>query len=236
MQGLAVVTGASSGIGRACAEAFAQAGHPILALSRQPHPLEHADRGQVTLASVDVADYEAFADAVTSAERTFGPTDCLINAAGLADARRFDEVEPDSFAREVSTNLLGVLNGARAVIEGMSERRRGTIVNISSVSDRKTSAAAVAYTATKYGVRAASESLRESLATRGVRVINVAPGYVRTGIHEGMGISFDEYRRMLGDPDFMSAEELAGIVLYCYQLPAHVCVRDIVVTPTRTTF
>ena len=95
---------------------------------------------------------------------------------------------------------------------------------------------AIAYTASKYGVRAATESLREGEGKNGVRVINVAPGYVRTNIHAGMGISFDEYQALLGNPDFMSAEDLAEIVLFCWKLPQSICVRDIVVTPTRTSF
>jgi len=118
----------------------------------------------------------------------------------------------------------------------LSARGSGTIFNISSVSDRKTAPVAVTYTATKYAVRALSESLREAEGKNGVRVINVAPGYVRTNIHAGMGISFDEYRKALGNPDFLSAEELADVVLYCWKLPPHICIRDIVVTPTRTTF
>jgi NADP-dependent 3-hydroxy acid dehydrogenase YdfG len=67
-------------------------------------------------------------------------------------------------------------------------------------------------------------------------VINIAPGYVKTNVHRGLGITFEEYCRMLGNPDFMTAEELAGIILYCYRLPAHLCVRELVVAPTRSTF
>ena len=69
-----------------------------------------------------------------------------------------------------------------------------------------------------------------------MRVVNVAPGYVRTKIHRGMGVTFEECRRALGDPDFMTAEEPADMSYYCYQLPAHPCVRELVVAPTRSTF
>ena len=78
--------------------------------------------------------------------------------------------------------------------------------------------------------------LREAEGQHGVRVINIAPGYVRTNIHKGMAISFEEYCRRLGNPDFMTPEELDDIIYYCYQLPAHLCVRELVVTPTRTVF
>lgn len=70
----------------------------------------------------------------------------------------------------------------------------------------------------------------------GVRVINVAPGYVRTNIHNTMGISFEDYSRALGDPDFLSAEEVAEVILFCWKLPQRICIRDIVVTPTRSSF
>ena len=71
---------------------------------------------------------------------------------------------------------------------------------------------------------------------QGVRVINVAPAYIKTNIHQGMGISFEEYCRLLSDPDFLSAEELADVVLYCWKLPPSICIRDIVVAPTRSGF
>jgi NADP-dependent 3-hydroxy acid dehydrogenase YdfG len=85
-------------------------------------------------------------------------------------------------------------------------------------------------------VQALGESLREAEGRNGVRVINVAPGYVRTNIHKGMGISFEEYSRALGDPDFLSAEEVADVVLFCWKLPQRICIRDIAVTPTCSSF
>src|SRR4029077_7322245 len=199
-------------------------------------PVADLPAEQVAYAEADVGNYTAFERAIRDAESRFGKTACLVNNAGLADARDFKQVEPAAFAHEIDVNLKGVLNGTKVVIGDMSARGAGTIINISSVSDRKTSPVAVTYTATKYGVRAFSESVREAEGKNGVRVINIAPGYVRTNIHAGMGISFEEYKRVLGNPDFLSAEELAEIVLYCWKLPAHICVRDIVVTPTRTTF
>jgi NADP-dependent 3-hydroxy acid dehydrogenase YdfG len=233
---LTVITGASSGIGLAAARTFAAAGHPLLLISRHIKPVAEFTGKAVAYSQVDVADYEALRRAVEQGEQRFGGADCLINSAGLADGRSFEEVEPADYEREIRTNLLGVLNGTKAVLAGMVARKRGTIINISSVSDRKTCPAAVAYTASKYGVRALSESLREAEGKNGVRVINVAPGYVRTNIHRGMGITFEQYCQVLGNPDFMTADELAGIIYYCYQLPAHLCVRELVVAPTRTGF
>ena len=235
-QSLTVITGASSGIGLATARVFAAAQHPLLLISRHIEPLpEFADK-PIAYAQVDVSDYDALRRAIDEAEQRFGGTDCLVNSAGFVDARPFEQVDPAAYEREIQTNLLGVLNGIKAVLAGMTARARGTIINISSVSDRKTSPAAVAYTASKHAVRALTESLREAEGKNGVRVINVAPGYVKTNIHHGMGISFEQYREVLGNPDFMTAEELAAIIYYCYALPAHLCIRELVVAPTRTGF
>ncbi len=233
---LVVITGASSGIGLALVHAFAREGHALLLIARHMTPIAGLPPEQTIYAEADVADYAALERAIRDAEGKFGKTACLVNNAGLADARDFKQVEPAAFAHEIDVNLKGVLNGTKAVIGDMSARGAGTIVNISSVSDRKVSPVAVTYTATEYGVRALSESLQLAEGKKGVRVINVAPGYIRTNIHAGMGISFDEYRRALGNPDFLSADELADIVLYCWKLPPHICVRDIVISPTRTTF
>jgi NADP-dependent 3-hydroxy acid dehydrogenase YdfG len=233
---LGVVTGASSGIGLAVARALTAAGHPVLLISRHITPLPELTGKPVVYAQADVADFGAVARAIQDAERTYGGTDCLVNSAGTIDARTFDQIDHASYDREIDTNLRGVLNGIKAVLGGMTERKGGTIVNISSISDRKTAPAAIAYTATKYAVRGLTESLRQAEATTGIRLINIAPGYVQTSIHEHMGITFEQYRQALGNPDFMTADELAAIVMFCYQQPAHICIRDLVVAPTRSTF
>jgi len=235
-QELVVITGASSGIGRGIARAFAAEGNPLLLISRHIEPLPELAGKVVRYAQADVADYAQVEGAIRAAERELGETGCLVNSAGFADARDFLSVTPADFAREIDVNLLGVVNCTKAVIANMSRRKSGTIINISSVSDRKTSPVAVGYTASKYAVRATSESLREAVGMQGVRVINVAPAYIKTNIHQGMGVSFEEYCRLLGNPDFLSAEELAEVVLYCWKLPASICIRDIVVAPTRSGF
>src|SRR5262249_14808157 len=160
--------------------------------------------------------YGALERTIRGAEQRFGKTACLINNAGMADARAFTDVEPEAFSHEIDVNLKGVLNGTKVVMADMAARQSGTIINISSVSDRKTSPVAVGYTASKYAVRAAGESLREAVGMHGVRVINVAPAYIKTNIHQGMGISFEDYCRLLGNPDFLSADELAEVLLDCW--------------------
>ncbi len=233
---LVVITGASSGIGRSTARAFAKEGNPLLLISRQIQPLPELRDAPAIYEQADVSDFDAVEHAIRKAEGQYGRTECLVNDAGMADARDFKSVDVESYTREIDVNLRGVLNCTKVVIGDMSARKSGTIINISSVSDRKTSPVAVTYTATKYAVRALTESLREAEGRNGVRVINVAPAYVRTNIHKGMGISFEEYCRLLGNPDFLSPDELAEIILYCWKLPKSICIRDIVVAPTHSIF
>ena len=231
---LVMVTGASSGIGKALAMGFARDGHPLLLISRHIEPSAGMPENTI-YRQADVADYGAIEAAVDAAVGIHGPVGCLVNNAGMADARAFDEVDEPSYTRELDT-MKGVFNCTKAVLAGMRARQSGAIINISSVSDRKTAPVALAYTASKHAVRAFGESLREAEAKNGIRVINIAPGYIRTNIHSGMHISFEEYRARLGNPDFMTAEELAEIVLFCWKQPPTICIRDLVVAPTRTTF
>jgi NADP-dependent 3-hydroxy acid dehydrogenase YdfG len=92
------------------------------------------------------------------------------------------------------------------------------------------------YHASKAAVRSLSASLQKGEAANNIRVINVAPGFVQTGIHIEMGISLEAYCEQLGNPDFISAEELADIILFCWRRPQRICVRDIVVIPTTSSF
>jgi NADP-dependent 3-hydroxy acid dehydrogenase YdfG len=129
--------------------------------------------------------------------------------------------------------LKGVLHGVRAVLPGMVERKRGTIVNVSSIGDRRPGPSGETYHAAKAAVRSLSESLQQGQAKNNIRVINFAPGLVKTNIHETMGISFEEYCKMLGNPDFIAPERIAEIILFCYKQLQSICIRDLVV-PTRT--
>jgi NADP-dependent 3-hydroxy acid dehydrogenase YdfG len=130
----------------------------------------------------------------------------------------------------------GVVHGTRAVLPGMSARKHGTIINVSSIGDRKPGPFGATYHASKAAVRSLSESLQQAEAKNNVRVINIAPGFVKTNIHADMGISFEEYSRQLGNPEFIAPERIAEIVLFCYKQPQAICIRDLVVMPTTSAF
>src|SRR5256885_10836592 len=126
---LVMVTGASSGIGKALAVAFAREGHPLLLISRRIKPIAGLPADTI-YRQADVADYAALTAAVEAAEAVHGPVECLVNNAGMADARPFDQVEEPDYTRELDTNLKGVFNGTKAVLAGMKARQSGTIINI----------------------------------------------------------------------------------------------------------
>jgi NADP-dependent 3-hydroxy acid dehydrogenase YdfG len=233
---LVVVTGASHGIGRAVAVRFAAEGHPLLLIARHPEPLDGIPVEQIRQAAVDVADYVALENAIREAEAVHGPTQCLVNNAGFLRIGALQGRNVADMSYEIDVLFKGILHGIRAVLPGMIARKSGTIVNVSSIADRAPGPDGEVYHASKAAVRSLSTSLQKGEAANNIRVINVAPGFVKTSIHVEMGISFEAYCEQLGNPEFISAEELADIILFCWKLPQRICVRDIVVMPTTSSF
>ena len=231
---LIVITGATHGIGRALAIAFARDGHPLLLIARHAETIpELADRPH-RFAETDVTDYPRLAAAIADAEKEFGPTDCLINDAGFIHIGDFSKRAVDDLDYEIDVLFKGVVHGCRAVLPGMIARKRGTIVNVSSIGDRRPGPSGETYHASKAAVRSLAESLQQAEAKNNIRIVNIAPGLVKTNIHQTMGISFEEYCKMLGNPDFIAPERIAEIILFCYKLPQSICIRDLVVMPTTS--
>jgi NADP-dependent 3-hydroxy acid dehydrogenase YdfG len=233
---LVVITGGSRGIGRAVAIKFAAEGHPLLLVARHAEPLDGMPTDRIRQAAVDVADYAALENAIRQAEAVYGPTECLVNNAGFLRIVPFEDRRVADISYEVDVLLKGVLNGIHAVLAGMKARRSGTIINVSSIADRAPGPDGEVYHACKAAVRSLSATLQKGEAASNIRVINISPGFVRTDIHVEMGISFETYCERLGNPDFISAEELADILLFCWKQPQRICVRDIVVMPTTSSF
>jgi NADP-dependent 3-hydroxy acid dehydrogenase YdfG len=213
---LVVITGAGAGIGKALAHAFSAAGHPCLLISRNQEVDPVLTNKQVLYRQLDVSDAQALGHAIASAESQYGPTGCLINNAGMIHIGGLDSLSFEQINEELDTMIKGVTNGIHHVLRGMRERKCGTIVNISSIGDRKPAPGAPVYHACKHAVRSLGESLNMSEAEHNVRVINPAPGLIRTEIHQKMGISFEEYCKALGNPTFIEPVELAKIVLFCW--------------------
>lgn len=233
---LVVITGASSGIGAATAEAFSRAGHPLLLLARRVDRMESLGLPKTICRKVDVRDRKAVKEAIVNAEAQYGPTDCLFNNAGIARLGNIIRQDPQEWDEQIDINVNGVMNGVHAVMEGMVERKRGTIVNMSSIAGRKVYPDHTVYCGTKYFIHGMSDSLRQHLAPHDVRVIVISPGVIETEVLDGVTDrkTLADYKankvKMGGG---ISADHVADSVLFAYQMPQNVLIQEICITPTR---
>ena len=236
MKKLAVITGASSGIGEAIAKQLSAMGYPLLLLARRVERLEKLNLPNTLCRKVDVTDKAMFEKAIKDAEEQYGVVDLLVNNAGvmlLGDVATQNAAEWQTM---FNVNVLGLLNGMQAVLEPMKARNGGTIVNISSVAGRKTFSNHAAYCGTKFAVHAISENVREEAADSNVRVITIAPGAVETELLSHTTCAdikrgYDNWKEEMGG--VLSADDVANAVCFAYAQPQNVCVRELVLTATR---
>jgi NADP-dependent 3-hydroxy acid dehydrogenase YdfG len=232
MKKLVAITGASSGIGAATAKLFSEQGYPLLLMARRLDQMRQLGLPNCLCRQVDVMDLPLLKAVISEAEDQFGSVDCLVNNAGLMYLGLPWEQSIEEWREMVDVNILGVMNGIRSVLEGMIARRSGTIINMGSLAGIKTFQKHAAYCATKFGVHALSETIREEVAQFKVRVITVAPGAVETELitHTAK----PEHRQDWWDGlnGILQKEDVARVILFAYQQPQEVCLREIVITPT----
>lgn len=233
---LVVITGASSGIGAATARFFSNAGHPLLLLARRLDRMKALGLPKALCRQIDVRDRKALAEAIVDAEAEYGPTDCLFNNAGIARLGDVTRQDPAEWDETIDININGVMNGIHAVMPGMIARKHGTIINMSSIAGRKIYPDHTVYCGTKYFVHGMSDSLRAHLAPHDVRVIVISPGVIETEVldHVTDNATLANYRankvRIGGG---ISADHVAESILFAYQMPQHVLIQEICITPTR---
>ena len=235
---VAVVTGASSGIGEATARALSDAGAAVALGARRQDRLEAlADSidGTTFVREVDVSDEDQATGFVTDAAKELGGLDILVNNAGLMLLGPFHDQTTDDWRRMVGVNLLGLLYCAHAAMPLMAGNGGGDIVNVSSVAGRRAEAGAAVYNMTKFGVHAFSEALRQEALHAKIRVTTVAPGFVETELqghntHPLVKRTMERSREQIGQ--VLQAEDIAREIVHAVSLPSHVCVNEVVVRPT----
>lgn len=232
MKALAVITGASSGIGAATAKLFSEKGYPLLLMARRIERLEALGLPDCLCKSVDVTDIEAVKAAIAEAAEAYGPVDCLVNNAGVMYLGRPWEQGIEEWRAMVDVNIMGVMNGMQGVLKDMVERKTGTIFNVGSLAGHKTFQKHAGYCTTKFAVHALSETVREEVAPHNVRVITIAPGPVETELIEHTKVP--EYRQDWWDGlnGILKSEDVARAILFAYEQPQEVCLREIIITPT----
>ena len=233
-----MISGASAGIGTACAHSLAAAGLDLIVLARRADKLsalkkeiERVHGRRVEAFAVDVRDQNAVAElAEFTRDR---PVDVLINNAGLAKGT--DPVAKGTLAdwdQMIDTNVKGLLYLTRAVLPRMIARGAGHVVNIGSVAGRHVYPGGAVYCATKFAVRALTEGLRLDLMGTPIRVTNISPGMVET---EFSAVRLNDEARAKALYEGMrplSAADVAETVTWCLSRPAHVNVQELVIYPT----
>ena len=219
---VALVTGASSGIGESTAVALADAGASVAIGARRADRLEKlAGRlrelgSTVATLDLDVTDEQACRHAVTRTRSELGGLDILVNSAGLMLLGPIVGADTGDWRKMMSTNVLGLMYMTHAAIDGMVDAGSGDIVNISSVAGRVARTGAGAYNASKWAVNAFSEALRQEVTARGVRISMIEPGAVMTELNdhitnaEAKKASEDNYQSM----DSLQAEDIADAITY----------------------
>ncbi|RTL00665.1 MAG: SDR family oxidoreductase [Proteobacteria bacterium] len=237
MKKLVVITGASSGIGRATAIRFASLGHPLLLLARRIDKLAELNLPNTLCRKVDVTDLDSFQAAVNEAESQFGEVDLIVNNAGIMLLGNAITQNPQEWQQMLNVNVMGVLNGVKTVLGKMVARQGGTIINISSIAGRKTFPDHAAYCATKFAVHALTENIRGEVAGSNVRMTVIAPGVVETELlsHTTDNNIVDGYKQWKASTieQGLNPDDIARTIEFAYSQPQNVCIREIVIADTR---
>ncbi|HMM01455.1 MULTISPECIES: SDR family NAD(P)-dependent oxidoreductase [unclassified Dysgonomonas] len=241
MRKIALITGATSGLGRAIALRLAKEGYDVIITGRRKDRLEELEReieikyeSKVYSLCFDVRVYNEVEKAITSLPEEWKAIDILVNNAGLAVG--LDPIQQgviDDWERMIDTNIKGLLYVTRVVSPGMVSRKSGHIVNLGSIAGKGVYPNGAVYCATKHAVDALSQGMRMDMLPYNIRVTQVCPGAVNTefslvrfkGNQDRADLVYDGY-------DALTAENIADAVFYAVSQPPHVDIQDILVMPT----
>ena len=237
---VAVVTGASSGIGEATARALAAAGAAVALAGRREDRLEalagriHADGGRALAVATDVSNEDQAGQLIRRANEELGGLDILVNNAGVMLLGPVIGADTAQWRRMIDVNLLGLLYCTHAALPLMTEDGGGDIVNVSSVAGRRATLGSAVYNLTKFGVNAFTEALRQEVVQTGIRVSVIEPGMVETELvdHNTDATVLEMVNRLreeIGEP--LHAEDIAQAIVYTVSRPSHVALNEILVRP-----
>jgi 3-hydroxy acid dehydrogenase/malonic semialdehyde reductase len=235
------ITGASSGIGRACAKSFAAVGAKLLLGARRIERLKALAKEikgeydvDVYPIKIDVTNYEELESVLSGLPPEWKAVDLLVNNAGLS--RRLDrmyDANVKDWDMMIDTNVKGILYVTRLILPGMVERRRGHIINISSIAGLDVYPGGNVYCASKAAVRTLSQALRMDVLGKSIRVTNINPGITKT---EFSLVRWDGDKeaadKIYEGVDHLSPEDVADVVVFCATRPPHVNIGELVITPT----
>jgi 3-hydroxy acid dehydrogenase / malonic semialdehyde reductase len=242
MRKIVLITGATSGIGAACAHQFGKGGFDVIVTGRRGERLDTLRASLVSTYGIDVLplecdvqDREKVFEQMENLPVPWRDIDVLINNAGLALGRDyFEEASLQDWETMIDTNLKGLIYMSRAVLPYMTGRGRGHIINLGSVAGKEVYEKGNVYCATKSAVSTLSEAMRIDLLRHGIKVTCVHPGAVDTEF---------SLVRFKGDTETaqqvykgfqpLTADDVASVIYYSATLPAHVCINDLVMTCTQ---
>ncbi len=241
MTKIALITGATSGFGKACAEKFGRHGYDLILTGRRDDRLEklqeelqrHYNVAVFTLV-FDVRNRKEVFASIDQLDDDWKSINVLVNNAGLALGRDyFDEASIDDWDTMIDTNLKGLLYVSKAVVPMMIKQKNGHVINIGSTAGKEVYEKGNAYCASKHAVQAISEAMRIDLLRHGIRVTAIHPGAAET---EFSLVRFKGNAEMAASvyAGFkpLTAEDIADVVYYCATLPPHVCINELVLTCT----
>jgi short-subunit dehydrogenase len=222
---VALITGASSGIGAATARLFSKEGYRVVLAARREGHIEalangiHQDGGQALPIKTDITQLNSIHGMVDRALKEYGQIDLLFNNAGFARQKWLEEMSPErDISLQIQVNLLGLIQTTNAVLPNMIERRRGHIINMSSMAAFVAPPTYSVYSAAKYGVRGFSEALRREVGVCGIKVSTIYPAVVETEFSQHLEANFQS--DFLYPTSFrLSAEDVAKAILRVARSP-----------------
>lgn len=241
MKKIALITGATSGIGKACARRFAAGGYDLILTARRADMLAQikneleAGGTRVLTLVFDVRDAEAAEAAIASLDGAWRHIDVLINNAGLAlGLDKEYEGNPDDWNTMIDTNIKGLLTMTRLIVPAMVARNEGHVINVGSVAGDAAYACGNVYCATKAAVKAITDGLRIDVADTAVRVTNLKPGLVQTNFsnvrfHGDDARADNVYKGITP----LTGDDIADVAFYAASAPKHVQIAEVLILATH---